>query len=211
MSEQTENILKNWCELVAKQSAIDWEHLPSLGLYMDQVLTLTEEELAVASIDGVHPITSSMINNYVKDGVLPRPDKKKYSRKHLALFYLVCMMKSQLPLPQIAQVMQELKEENSTEMIYGAFIKRQTEELQEVADLAAEADGDRQQLARLAMEMALEANARHLAAVQILKSIEQAEAAEKTAEKQAAKEEKKEAKSAKKAAKKAVSESEESA
>ncbi|MBQ3132938.1 MAG: DUF1836 domain-containing protein [Clostridia bacterium] len=211
MSEQTENILKNWCELVTKQSAIDWEHLPSLGLYMDQVLTLTEEELAVASIDGVHPITSSMINNYVKDGVLPRPDKKKYSREHLAILYMVCMMKSQLPLPQIAQLMQELKEENSIEMIYGAFIKRQTEELQEVADLAAEADGDRQQLARLAMEMALEANARHLAAVQILKSIEQADAAEKTAEKQAAKEEKKEAKSAKKAAKKAVSESEESA
>ena len=83
------------------------------------------------------------------------------------------------------------------------FETDQSEELQEVADLAAEADGDRQQLARLAMEMALEANARHLAAVQILKSIEQADAAEKTAEKQAAKEEKKEAKSATKAAKKA--------
>ena len=201
MSEQPENVLKNWCDLVGAHSAIDWDHLPSLGLYMDQVLTLTEEELALLSADGTQPITSSMINNYVKDGVLPRPEKKKYSREHLAVLYMVCMMKSQLPLPQIAQLIRELEAESSTEMIYSAFIKRQSEELQEVAALSASAEGDRRKLARLAMEMALEANARHLAAVQILKSLEQ-DTPEKSAEKPS---------KAKKGAKKLEAEGEESA
>ena len=211
MSEQTENILKNWCELVAQDTAMDWEHLPSLGLYMDQVLTLLGGELAVASEDGTNPLTSSMINNYVKGDVVPRPEKKKYNREHLAILYMVCMMKSQLALPQIRQVLHQLGETESVESLYQEFTQLQTTELRAAADKAAAAGDDRRALAQLAMQMAAEANARHLAAMQILRSIEQEDESVKRAEKEAAKTEKKEAKAARKEAKKSAAEREDNA
>ncbi len=208
MNEQPENILKNWCELVAQDTAMDWEHLPALGLYMDQVLTLLGSELAVASEDGTNPITSSMINNYVKGDVVPRPEKKKYNREHLAILYMVCMMKSQLPLPHIRKMLHQLGEAESTESLYQDFTHLQTAELRAAADKTIAAGDDRQALARLAMQMAAEANARHLAAMQILRSIEQEEEWVKRAEIEAAKAEKKEAKAARKEAKKSAVESE---
>ena len=60
-----------------------WETLPDIGLYMDQVITLMERTFA-PFLPGAE-ITKSMVNNYVKVELIPRPIGKKYDREHLAL------------------------------------------------------------------------------------------------------------------------------
>ena len=202
-----DQVLKIWCEAATASDAIEWARLPELKLYMDQVLTLLEKELAVASLDGENPVTSSMINNYVKDGVLPRPDKKKYGREHLAMLYMIAMLKSQLPLPQIAQLSEELAFGENIQPLYDDFLLQQQAALAETVDRIETVGNERAALAAVAMSLALEANAKRLAAMNILQSL----APDEMAEKQAAKAEKEAAKAAKKEAKKAAKESEDKA
>ena len=61
-----------------------WEELPDIELYMDQVITLIERYLAPlleeADEENNKIITSAMINNYVKLGIMPKPIKKRYER-----------------------------------------------------------------------------------------------------------------------------------
>lgn len=52
-----------------------WRQLPEVDLYMDQVLLLMEKYLRSAT--GERVVTSAMINNYVKMGALPPPERKK--------------------------------------------------------------------------------------------------------------------------------------
>ena len=63
-----------------------WELLPDIGLYMDQVITLMDRTFSPALPKG--EMTKSMVNNYVKVGLIPRPVGKKYDREHLAM--LLC-------------------------------------------------------------------------------------------------------------------------
>jgi len=59
-----------------------WSALPDIGLYMDQVMTLMER--AFGATPGMGGITKSMVNNYVKAGLIRRPVGKKYDRDQLA-------------------------------------------------------------------------------------------------------------------------------
>lgn len=80
-----------------------WEQIPDVGLYMDQVLTVMER-----TFDGVLPhgeITRSMVNNYVKAGLLPRPSKKKYDRDHLAMLIMIVIFKQALSMERIARLL----------------------------------------------------------------------------------------------------------
>ena len=42
-----------------------------------------------------------MINNYVKQKLLPKPEKKRYQRKHLACMIVYVLLKQVLPLTDI--------------------------------------------------------------------------------------------------------------
>jgi hypothetical protein len=77
MSEATDRIQK-WIEEIEKSKPVEWDRLPEIYLYMDQVLTYMNKQLQLYARDeNSNLLTSSMINNYVKDGVLPRPEQKK--------------------------------------------------------------------------------------------------------------------------------------
>jgi len=80
-----------------------WDALPDFGLYMDQVIVLMERAL-----EGVLPkgeLTKSMVNNYVKVGLIPRPVGKKYEREHLAMLLMVCILKQALSMEEIAALL----------------------------------------------------------------------------------------------------------
>ena len=61
-----------------------WDELPDMGLYMDQVITYLNDRLSCLYFNEEKFVTNSMINNYVKAGLVRRPDKKQYTRNHLA-------------------------------------------------------------------------------------------------------------------------------
>ena len=84
----------------------EWEALPDIGLYMDQVITLTERLFVPQLPKG--ETTRSMVNNYVKSGLIPRPQGKKYDREHLARLLMVCVLKQALSMDGIGRLLDVL-------------------------------------------------------------------------------------------------------
>lgn len=85
-----------------------WELLPDIGLYMDQVITLMDRTFSPALPKG--EMTKSMVNNYVKVGMIPRPVGKKYDREHLAMLLMICVFKQALSMESISRLLSFLCE-----------------------------------------------------------------------------------------------------
>jgi hypothetical protein len=63
--------------------------IPDFGLYMDQCLQF------VNSYGPRGPLVSAhMVNNYVKAGILPPPENRKYYRSHIVCLLLLSRLKS---------------------------------------------------------------------------------------------------------------------
>lgn len=94
----------------------EWTALPDIGLYMDQVMTLMERTFAPGEI------TKSMVNNYVKVGLIRRPTGKKYDRGQLAQLVMIGVLKQALSMEDIARVLALLCAED-TQAGYAHFCR----------------------------------------------------------------------------------------
>jgi len=81
-----------------------YNEFPDIDLYMEQVVSYVNRNLEIFNRDGEHAITPSMINNYVKYGIIPAPDKKKYKRRHIAYIYAVYFLKQVLTMSEIKNI-----------------------------------------------------------------------------------------------------------
>ena len=84
-----------------------WNDLPQIALYMDQVIGLINQYLGFFVYDPSEEklLTPSMVNNYVKQRLLPPPVRKKYSRKHIALLIMICTMKQTIGMAAVASML----------------------------------------------------------------------------------------------------------
>lgn len=80
-----------------------WEDFPAFELYIDQVLAFINDNLTIFNQGDDPFITPAMINNYVKNGVLHAPVKKKYNRDHLAKLVVICIAKRMLSISDISE------------------------------------------------------------------------------------------------------------
>lgn len=113
--------LQDICIKLSTRSLPRWEELPDLDLYMDQVLSLVHRYLGDDDAPDGKSLTSSMVNNYVKMHVMPAPEKKKYTRIHLAHLLMICVLKASLPISSIQEVLQKELENGSEEEMYNRF------------------------------------------------------------------------------------------
>ncbi len=167
--------LTAWLDAARDYTPTDWERLPELELYMDQVITLMDRQLVPFTLGEEKLLTPSMINNYVKDGVLPRPVRKKYSREHLGRLMMICLLKQAISLPEIRSVLEGLADGEpppEMEAVYADFSERQSRALRDAAAAVEVADcQSREDWLRTAMTLALEANARRIAAARIIDAL----------------------------------------
>jgi hypothetical protein len=172
MSEATDKVAE-WAKAIKEYNAVEWERLPEIYLYMDQVLTYMDKQLCLFERnDNTSLLTSSMINNYVKDGVLPRPEQKKYARDHLALLMVICMLKQVLSIQDVSALIKSLLEDASQSEMYDRFCTAQSAALKEVCErVESTAPRGEADLTRLAIELSIEANARRTAAERILSEL----------------------------------------
>ena len=90
MTIDTKNMINSILESISRIDYIKPEDLPDIPLYMDQVTTFMETKLKSSKRNEEDKIlTKTMINNYAKNGLLPSPEKKKYSKEHLLLRYVL--------------------------------------------------------------------------------------------------------------------------
>lgn len=130
--------LEQWLNELEKFSFKDYDELPDIDLYMDQVITFLERQLAIFQTSSLDKqITSSMINNYVKNEVVIPPNSKKYNREHLALIQEVCTLKQVLPLSEVKQIILERynNESMSTSTVFNNFKELVNEKNKEAASL----------------------------------------------------------------------------
>jgi len=175
MSEATDNIV-SWVKKLKEYNMVEWDRLPEIYLYMDQVMTYMEQQLSLFGGKDSTLLTSSMINNYVKDGVIPRPEQKKYSREHLSMLMIICLLKQVLSIPDLSWMMKFLLEDTPQNEMYDRFRETQYAALKEVCERVEEAAPKGEaELARLAIELSVEASARRTAAERILDELSQGE------------------------------------
>ena len=98
-----------------------WEQIPDIELYMDQVIALMTRYLGPTAEDGSKILTASMVNNYVKTGLVPAPAKKRYTREHLAYLAIICLLKAVLPLSAIRTLLERELAERSIAEFYAEF------------------------------------------------------------------------------------------
>lgn len=79
-----------------------YQQLPNVALYRDQLIDYVSQCLESLSICVEQPVlTPSMVNNYVKIGLIPAPAKKQYGREQVAKLITICIFKQILPISAI--------------------------------------------------------------------------------------------------------------
>ena len=112
MTIDTENLLESIIQSLERFDHIKSKDIPNMDLYMDQVTTLMEENLASAARHGNDDkiLTKTMINNYAKNDLLPAPIKKKYSKEHILVLILIYYFKGILSIGDIQKLFAPLNE-----------------------------------------------------------------------------------------------------
>ncbi|EPR92245.1 hypothetical protein M058_01910 [Streptococcus mitis 17/34] len=106
-----------------------WEDIPNIDLYLDQVLLYVNQVCAPVSPDKDKGLTASMVNNYVKHGYLTKPDKKKYQRQQIARLIAITTLKSVFSIQEIAQTLNNLQSQASSDQLYDAFVDYMNHEI----------------------------------------------------------------------------------
>ena len=112
----------------AEYKGITWDRMPDIELYMDQVVTFLDRQLSIYKLgEDDKIVTPSMINNYTKDGVVPRAESKKYSREHIALILMVVSLKKVLSMPDLSNLLHgfEINKDEKIEQFYNKFLEYQ--------------------------------------------------------------------------------------
>ena len=61
-------------ERMERERPAQWHELPDIALYMDQIISYMPRQLI--HFDDSEALTSAMVNNYIKDGLVPRASGK---------------------------------------------------------------------------------------------------------------------------------------
>lgn len=92
-------------EIIMKIHIPRWNELPEIDLYLDQVVNYLEKYLSQYSTNKEDKIiTKTMINNYVKQGIMPAPEKKKYGKSHIAYLIVICVLKQVYSINDIGKL-----------------------------------------------------------------------------------------------------------
>lgn len=87
-----------------------WEELPNIDLFLEQVVTLINQSLEpyifihMDNQEDNELLTKTMINNYVKHGIIEAPIKKQYSKSQVAKLFAICVLKQVYSMQDIKKL-----------------------------------------------------------------------------------------------------------
>ena len=146
------------------QRPVEWEGLPDLSLYMDQVIGYMPRQLIQYGEE--ERLTSAMVNNYIKDGLLPRAEGKRYGRRHLAYLTAICALKQVLPVRE-AGLLAAHGEDEEPQAVYLRFCQELDRALKDTA-ARLETGCEQEELPQLALAFALRSYVDRLACQRIM-------------------------------------------
>lgn len=111
-----------------------WNELPDLDLYLDQVVTFIDKYLSnYIKTDSENKnnddkeektttcVTKTMINNYVKQNIIEPPIKKKYTKKHIAYLFVICILKQVYSISDIDKLIKLAQKDYPIDRAYNTF------------------------------------------------------------------------------------------
>jgi len=183
--------LLDWLERLEGSQMADWQMLPDIGLYMDQVQTYIDRQLGLYLKDEQDRLlTAAMINNYIKDNLIPRAEGKKYHPVHLALLMITAALKPVLSMQDLNKLLDGCREPEDASRLYQYFLNVHGHCLKTSAAAARDIlshlqaqdldeQGQRTALRKLALELSVEARMRVLVVEKLLGALDQLAAEEK--------------------------------
>lgn len=106
MTIDEKDLLNSILNSLSRIDYIKPEDIPNIDLYMDQVTTFINEQLAdTKRYPDDKILTKTMINNYTKNNLLPPPEKKKYSKEHLLTLIFIYYLKGILSISDIQNLL----------------------------------------------------------------------------------------------------------
>ena len=136
MNIDTSNLLNSILEELSSLSYVHPGDVPNINLYMDQVTTFMDEQLASTKrYPDDKILTKTMINNYAKNNLLPAPEKKKYSKEHVLTLLFIYYFKNLLSISDIQALLNPItdsyfgkKDDFNMEDVYNEVFHLEKEE-----------------------------------------------------------------------------------
>lgn len=140
MTIDSENILNSILSSLERIDYIKPTEIPNIDLYMDQVTTFMDSQLATSKRHEDDKIlTKTMINNYAKNDLLPPPVKKKYSKEHVLMLIFIYYYKGVIPMNEIQTLLQPITDHYfqngqafDLESVYKEVVSLEKEQLEDL-------------------------------------------------------------------------------
>jgi hypothetical protein len=126
-----------------------YQDIPNMGLYLEQTTKYLNHFLAPL---GCMEVTSSMISNYVKKGLIDNPVKKQYGRQQIAYLIFIAIAKNVLSLDALVNFIAVQKRTYPLEKAYDYFCDQLestlffTAEVNDTMDIVGEDTADEKRL-----------------------------------------------------------------
>ena len=95
-----------------------YQDIPNMGLYLEQTTKYLNHFLAPL---GCMEVTSSMISNYVKKGLISSPVKKLYYADQIAYLFFIIIAKQVLSMENIVELSERQKKTYTVPVAYDYF------------------------------------------------------------------------------------------
>lgn len=158
--------LQNLKQRMEQERPTAWKELPDIALYMDQLISYMPRQLI--HFDESTTLTPAMVNNYIKDGLVPRAKGKRYGPIHLGYLTAVVALKQVLSVRNIGALLGAGRDTGKTPPeLYAYFCQALDQALTDTAQ-AIDPEAQEQDLARMALNLAVRSYANQLACQRIL-------------------------------------------
>lgn len=118
--------IEDWIKKIETIQLPRWDDLPNLSLYLDQVLEYVNDHIGIVFINHDESqdkiLTSSMINNYVKNQIMPAPNRKRYDKNHIAFIITITVLKQVSNLNDISNGINHLTSVLGKVDAYNSFV-----------------------------------------------------------------------------------------
>ena len=114
--------LKEITDDILKFKMPRYEELPRIPLYLEQIIDevvyILKPIFGDNGEDDDKWITRTMVSNYAKQGIIPRPFGKKYSKDHIAYLVYISIAKQILSMDEIRRLLEIQRKEYPIDKAY---------------------------------------------------------------------------------------------